>query len=116
MSNEKTATIELLVEHPALSSLRSIQAHPNCRYEVEAQLGESVWNPLVADENEYGEMIKLAAEIRELLYEDGDGTMQMAMIGSPVECLGFAKWWIQRAKGLKPDQDWFAEPKEQSDD
>jgi hypothetical protein len=53
------------------------------------------------------EMTRLAAEIRDLVFEDANLLMQEAMIGSPAECLWFAKWWIQRAKGLKPDQDFF---------
>lgn len=103
------ATITLLAEHPAVTSLRAIHDQPNCRHEVEAQLGEDAFYPLSMD-NEYGDMMRLSAEIRDLIFEDGDGTMQGAMTGSPVECLAFAKWWIQRAKGLQPDQDWFAGP------
>lgn len=116
MSNEKAATVEPLYEHPAARALRSIHGHANCRHEVEAQLGEEVWLPLGMEENEYDDMMRLAAEIRDLIFEDGDGTMQGAMIGSAVECLAFAKWWIQRAKGLQPDQEWFAKPKEGGDD
>lgn len=108
-SNENEATATPLAEHPAVTSLRAIHDQPNCRYEVEAQLGQEVFYPLSMD-NEYGDMMKLAAEIRDLIFDEGDGTMQGAMIGSPVECLAFAKWWIQRAKGVKPDQDWFAKP------
>lgn len=103
------ATITLLAEHPAVTSLQAIHDQPNCRHEVEAQLGQEVFYPLSMD-NEYGDMMKLAAEIRDLIFDEGDGTMQGAMIGNPVECLAFAKWWIQRAKGVKPDQDWFAKP------
>lgn len=113
MSNDNAATIEQLNEHPAMRSLRAIREQPNCRYEVEAQLGEETWLPLSADD-EYGDMMRLAAEIRDLIFEDGDGTMQGAMIGNPVECLAFAKWGIQRAKGLKPDQEWFAEGEKMS--
>lgn len=57
---------------------------------------------------EHQAMLSLAAEIRGLIFEDANEMMQGAMISSPVECLAFAKWWIQRAKGLQPDQDWFA--------
>lgn len=59
-------------------------------------------------DDEHGDMTQLAAEIRDMIFEDANGMMQGAMNGSPTECLAFAKWWIQRAKGLKPDQDWFA--------
>jgi hypothetical protein len=53
------------------------------------------------------EITRLAAEIRDLVFEDANPLMQEAMIGSPAECLWFAKRWIQRAKELKPDQDFF---------
>ncbi len=58
-------------------------------------------------------MATLAAELRELIADDASDMMVGAMIGSSVECLAFAKSWIQRVKGLKPDlDDVFAEPGE----
>lgn len=57
--------------------------------------------------DEYEELVKIAGELRDLIFEDADDTMQGAMVGSPVECLGFAKWWIQQAKGVEPDEDHF---------
>jgi len=105
--NENEVTSTPPAEHPAVTALRVIYDHPNCRHEVEAKLGEEAFRPLFMD-SEYGDMVKLADEIRGLIFEDANEMMQGVMIGSPVECLAFAKWWIQRAKGMKPDQDWFA--------
>lgn len=56
---------------------------------------------------EHDKLVQLAVELRDLLFDDANGMMQGAMAGSPVECVAFAKWWIQRQKGLKPDQEWF---------
>jgi ferredoxin len=46
---------------------------------------------------------QLAVELRALVWDDATDMMQGAMAGCPVECLAFAKWWIQRAKGLPTD-------------
>lgn len=51
--------------------------------------------------NEHEELVKMAVELRGLLFCDASDIMQGAMVGCPVECLAFAKWWIQRAKGLQ---------------
>jgi phage gp29-like protein len=59
------------------------------------------------DAEEHADLVQLAVELRELLFDDANGVMQGAMVGSPVECVAFAKWWIQRQKGLRPDQEWF---------
>lgn len=40
----------------------------------------------------------LAAEIRDLIFDDADQNTQGAMIGCPIECLVFAKKWIQERK------------------
>jgi len=53
--------------------------------------------------NEHEELVKLAMELRTLLFEDANDMMQGAMVGCPVECVAFAKWWIQRAKGIPFD-------------
>jgi hypothetical protein len=53
---------------------------------------------------EYSELVELAADIRELIFDDANDMMQGAMAGSPAECLFFAKLWIQRAKGTEPDR------------
>ena len=45
----------------------------------------------------------LAVELRALLWGDANDMTQGAMVGEPVECIAFAKWWIQRAKGLATD-------------
>ena len=45
----------------------------------------------------------MAVELRGLLFDDASVIMRGAMIGCPVECLAFAKWWIQRAKGIPFD-------------
>ena len=45
----------------------------------------------------------LAVELRALLWEDANDMTRGAMVGEPVECIAFAKWWIQRAKGLPTD-------------
>lgn len=58
----------------------------------------------MTNEEEYEWLVKLAAELRELIFDDATDMMQGAMVGSPVECLAFAKWWIQRAKGIEPDE------------
>jgi len=50
-------------------------------------------------------MTQIALEIRELLFAEASYMMQGAMVASPVECLAFAKWWIQREKGIKPDEE-----------
>ena len=47
-------------------------------------------------EKEYNEMIKITVQIRELIFDDADDCMKGAMVGDPVECLAFAKSWIQR--------------------
>ena len=46
---------------------------------------------------------QLAVELRVLVWDDATDMMRGAMAGCPVECLSFAKWWIQRAKGLPTD-------------
>jgi ferredoxin len=46
---------------------------------------------------------QLAVELRALVWDDATDMMQGAMAACPVECLAFAKWWIQRAKGLPTD-------------
>lgn len=47
------------------------------------------------------EMVEnIAIRLREMLWDDATDMMQGAMVGHPVECLAFAEWWIQRAKGL----------------
>lgn len=56
---------------------------------------------------EHEELVQLAVELRDLLFDDANGMMQGAMVVSPVECVAFAKWWIQRQKRLKPEQEWF---------
>jgi len=52
------------------------------------------------DKAEHQELVQLAVELRELLFDDANGMMKGAMVGSPVECVAFAKWWIQRQKGF----------------
>jgi len=65
------------------------------------------------DEDNRQMVDSIALEIRELLFSDASDMMQGAMIGSPIECLAFAKWWIQREKGLKIREDIFSNsPKE----
>ena len=47
------------------------------------------------------EMVEnIAIRLREMLWDDATDMTQGAMVGHPVECLAFAEWWIQRAKGL----------------
>lgn len=53
--------------------------------------------------NEHEELVQMAVELRGLLFGDASDIMQGAMVGCPVECLAFAKWWIQRAKGIPFD-------------
>ena len=55
------------------------------------------------NEEEHKELVKLALELREILFDDASSMMQGAMVGSPVECVAFAKCWIQRAKGMPVD-------------
>jgi hypothetical protein len=57
-----------------------------------------------ANPKECTELVELAADIRELIFDDANDMMQGAMAGSPAECLFFAKLWIQRAKGAEPDR------------
>lgn len=52
---------------------------------------------------------QLILELRDLLFDDASDTMQGAMIGCPIECLAFAKWWIERAKGLPVGKGIFRE-------
>ncbi len=56
------------------------------------------------NKEELEKLTKLAVELRDLLFDDASSVMQGGMVGSPVECVAFAKWWIQRAKGLEPDE------------
>jgi len=60
------------------------------------------------DEDNRQMVDSIALEIRELLFSDASDMMQGAMIGSPIECFAFAKWWIQREKGLKIREDIFS--------
>ena len=46
---------------------------------------------------------RIAVELRVMVWDDANDMMQGAMAGCPMECLAFAKWWIQRAKGLPTD-------------
>jgi dUTP pyrophosphatase len=57
------------------------------------------------DDDEIDSMVELAIELRGLLFDDATAMMQGAMVGKPSECIAFAKWWIQRAKGIKPDHE-----------
>ena len=52
---------------------------------------------------------KLAIELRELLWDDASCVMQGAMVGCPIECIAFAKWWIQREKGFETGHDYCFE-------
>lgn len=45
----------------------------------------------------------MAVELRRLLWEEASGAMQGAMVSCPVECIAFAKLWIQRELGQKVD-------------
>lgn len=58
----------------------------------------------MTNEEEHKELVKIAAELRELIFDDATDMMRGAMVGCPIECLAFAKWWIQRAKGIVPDE------------
>lgn len=58
----------------------------------------------MTSDEEHEELVKMAAELRELIFDDATDMMQGAMVGCPIECLAFAKWWIQRAKGINPDE------------
>lgn len=60
--------------------------------------------PVFSDHNEEQVAIEnLAVELRHLLWADANDMTQGAMVGCPVECIAFAKWWIQRQKGLPTD-------------
>lgn len=50
----------------------------------------------------------IAIRIREILFDDASDMMQGAMVGSPIECLAFAEWWIQRQKGMVVREDVFS--------
>ena len=57
----------------------------------------------MADErDDYNAMVEEAILLRELLFEDASWMTRGAMVGSPVECIAFARAWIQRSKGLTP--------------
>ena len=58
--------------------------------------------------NEHEELVKLAVELREILFDDASDMMQGAMVGCPVECVAFAKWWIQRVKNIPFDDSFDA--------
>ena len=58
---------------------------------------------MICKEEEHEELVKLALELRDILFADASDMMQGAMVGSPVECVAFAKWWIQSAKGMQVD-------------
>jgi hypothetical protein len=49
----------------------------------------------------------VSADMRNVLFDDANDTMQGAMGGCPIECIAFAYWWIQSQKGQVPDQNWF---------
>lgn len=59
--------------------------------------------PDIAMCSQHEELVKLAAELRDILFADATDMMQGAMAGCPVECVAFAKWWIQREKGTHFD-------------
>lgn len=52
--------------------------------------------------DDYNAMVEEAILLRELLFEDASWMTRGAMVGSPVECIAFARAWIQRAKGMTP--------------
>ena len=54
------------------------------------------------ERDEYSEMVEEAILLRELIFEDASWMTRGAMVGSPVECIAFARAWIQRAKGITP--------------
>ena len=67
------------------------------------------------EHEDYNAMVGEAIKLRELLFEDASWMTRGAMVGSPVECIAFARAWIQRAKGLTPwceMPNYFAEPKD----
>lgn len=70
------------------------------RWHDERRKREALQLKFVDLDTEHDSLVLLAVELRELLFDSASDTMQGAMVGSPVDCLVFAKWWIQRAKGL----------------
>ena len=58
---------------------------------------------VVLDPAEHEMLLSQAIELREILFDDASAVMQGAMVGRPEECLAFAIWWIQKAKGLDCD-------------
>lgn len=75
----------------------------DCRLESFSTVVHGLHNTRANLQAELAELNAVAAELRDLIFEDASAMTQGAMLGSPIECLAFAKWWIQRAKGLPTD-------------
>lgn len=46
------------------------------------------------------EILNIIAESRELIFDEASDDMLFSIVGNPIDCMNFIKYWIQKRKGI----------------